>query len=90
MMAGRVAGHRVMYLKDTQVLERGAKTSGWRRKQDASWTLWRQSGESRLQRQIPTRGSGMGGAAHPLQNHHLKQDAELFHHYKDLPHPIPL
>ena len=50
MMAGRVAGHRVMYLKDTQVLEGGAKTSGWRRKQDASWTLSRQSGESRLQR----------------------------------------
>lgn len=50
MVAGRVTGHLAMYLKDTQVLEGRAKTSGWRSKQDASWTLWRQSGESRLQR----------------------------------------
>lgn len=90
MVAGRATQHPVMYLKDTQVLEGGAKTSGWRSKQDASWTLWRQSGESRLQRWVPARASGMGRAAAPSQNHHRKQDAELFHHYRDLPHATPL
>lgn len=68
MVAGRATQHPVMYLKDTPGFGRSAKTSGWRSKQDASWTLWRQSGESRLQRWVPARASGMGRAAAPSQN----------------------
>lgn len=89
MVAGRATQHPVMYLKDTQVLEGGAKTSGWRNtKQDALDPL--EAVESRLQRWVPARASGMGRAAAPSQNHHRKQDAELFHHYRDLPHATPL